>query len=90
MMSSPTQVGPDPIEFARKLLADHPRIWRSSMRCRGAPVGGKTAPKGVYTRPLQTHRLGSYVAGVCRSPVSDKGAVKIHRIVAAHRSGPRG
>jgi len=47
----------------------------------------KPAPKGVFRGLAQTMGFGSYVAACAEVSVSDAGALKIHRIVAATDPG---
>jgi isoquinoline 1-oxidoreductase beta subunit len=79
--------GQDPLEFRRKLMAKHP-LHLGVLNAVAEKAGwGKPAPAGVY-RGLAHHMgYGSYVAAVAEVSVSDKGEVKIHRIVAATDPG---
>jgi isoquinoline 1-oxidoreductase beta subunit len=80
-------VGQDPLEFRRKLLADHPKHLAVLNAVAERAGWGKPAPKGVYRGLCQHMGYGSYVAACAEVSVSDKGAVKIHRIVAATDPG---
>jgi isoquinoline 1-oxidoreductase beta subunit len=80
-------VGQDPLEFRRTLLADHPKHLAVLNAVAESAGWGKPAPKGVYRGLCQHMGYGSYVAACAEVSVSDKGAVKIHRIVAATDPG---
>jgi isoquinoline 1-oxidoreductase beta subunit len=83
--------GKDPLAFRRALMGNHPRHlavlnavaekvgWGSA----AAPVNGQAVFRGL----AQTHGFGSYVAACAEVSVSDKGELKIHRIVAATDCG---
>jgi isoquinoline 1-oxidoreductase subunit beta len=79
--------GQDPLEFRRKLMANHPKHLAVLNAVAERAGWGKPAPDGVYRGIAQTMGYGSYVAGVAEISVSDKGALKIHRIVAATNPG---
>src|SRR5438132_13919601 len=75
-------VGQDPLEFRRRLMAKHPKHL-AVLNAVAEKVGwGKPAPQGIYRGLAQHMGYGSYVAA-CAEVSVDKGAVKIHRIVAA-------
>jgi isoquinoline 1-oxidoreductase beta subunit len=80
-------VGQDPLEFRRKLMADHPKHLAVLNAVAERAGWGKPAPQGVYRGLCQHMGYGSYVAACAEVSVSDKGAVKIHRIVAATNPG---
>src|SRR5439155_20484065 len=80
-------VGQDPVEFRRKLLADHPKHLAVLNAVAERAGWGKPALEGVYRGLCQHMGYGSYVAACAEVSVSDKGAVKIHRIVAATDPG---
>src|SRR5207247_3680807 len=79
-------VGQDPLEFRRKLMANHPKHLAVLNAVAERAGGGKPAPQGVYRGLAQHMGYGSYVAA-CAEVSVDKGAVKIHRIVAATDPG---
>ncbi|MDQ4060593.1 MAG: molybdopterin-dependent oxidoreductase [Pseudomonadota bacterium] len=80
-------VGQDPLEFRRKLMANHPKHL-AVLNAVAERVGwGKPAPQGVHRGLAQTMGFGSYVAACAEVSVSDKGELKIHRIVAATDPG---
>jgi len=79
--------GQDPLALRRKLMAGHPKHL-AVLNAVAERVGwGKPAPKGVYRGLAQTMGYGSYVAACAEVSVSDNGALKIHRIVAATNPG---
>jgi isoquinoline 1-oxidoreductase beta subunit len=79
--------GQDPLALRRKLMADHPKHLRV-LNAVAEKVGwDKPPPKGVYRGLAQAMGYGSYVAGCAEVSVSDSGALKIHRIVAATDCG---
>jgi isoquinoline 1-oxidoreductase beta subunit len=79
--------GQDPLEFRRKLMANHPKHLAVLNAVAEKAGWGKPAPQGVHRGLAQQMGYGSYVAACAEVSVSDKGAVKIHRIVAATDPG---
>jgi isoquinoline 1-oxidoreductase beta subunit len=79
--------GQDPLEFRRKLMANHPKHLAVLNAVAEKAGWGKPAPQGVFRGISQHMGYGSYVAACAEVSVSDKGAVKIHRIVAATDPG---
>ena len=79
--------GQDPLAFRRKLMANHPKHLAALNAAAERAGWGKPAPKGVYRGLCQAMGFGSYVAAVAEVSVSDKGKLKIHRIVAATDPG---
>jgi isoquinoline 1-oxidoreductase subunit beta len=80
-------VGQDPLEFRRKLMANHPKHLAVLDAVTERAGWGKPAPQGVF-RGLAHHMgYGSYVAACAEVSVSGDGAVKIHRIVGATDPG---
>ena len=78
--------GQDPLEFRRKLMANHPKHL-AVLNAAAEGIGwGKPAPQGVFRGLAQTMGFGSYVAGAAEVSV-DGGKLKIHRIVAATDPG---
>jgi isoquinoline 1-oxidoreductase beta subunit len=83
--------GKDPLAFRRALMANHPRhlavlnavAERVGWGSAAAPVNGQPVFRGL----AQTHGFGSYVAACAEVSVSDRGELKIHRIVAATDCG---
>jgi isoquinoline 1-oxidoreductase beta subunit len=79
--------GQDPLEFRRKLMANHPKHL-AVLNAAAEGIGwGKPAPAGVHRGIAQTMGFGSYVAGAAEVSVDDKGQLKVHRIVAATDPG---
>ncbi|MFL5037023.1 MAG: xanthine dehydrogenase family protein molybdopterin-binding subunit, partial [Microvirga sp.] len=78
--------GQDPLEFRRKLMANHPKHL-AVLNAAAEGIGwGKPAPKGVFRGLAQTMGFGSYVAAGAEVSL-DSGKLKIHRIVAATDPG---
>jgi isoquinoline 1-oxidoreductase beta subunit len=79
-------VGQDPLEFRRKLMANHPKHL-AVLNAVADKIGwSKPAPQGVHRGLAQMMAFGSYVAAAAE--VSVQGSkVKIHRIVAATDPG---
>ena len=83
--------GKDPLAFRRALMGNHPRhlavlnavAEKAGWGTPAAPVNGQAVFRGL----AQTHGFGSYVAACAEVSVSDKGELKIHRIVAATDCG---
>jgi isoquinoline 1-oxidoreductase beta subunit len=79
--------GQDPLEFRRKLMANHPKHL-AVLNAAAEGIGwGKPAPAGVHRGLAQTMGFGAYVAGAAEVSVDDSGKLKIHRIVAATDPG---
>jgi isoquinoline 1-oxidoreductase beta subunit len=77
----------DPLALRRKLMADHPKHLAVLNAAAERAGWDKPLPKGVFRGVAQTMGFGSYVAAVAEVSVSDEGALKIHRIVAATNPG---
>ena len=83
--------GKDPLAFRQALMGNHPRhlavlnsvAERVAWGRPAAPVNGQAVFRGL----AHTHGFGSYVAACAEVSVSDKGELKIHRIVAATDCG---
>src|SRR6267142_802928 len=80
-------VGQDPLEFRRKLMSKHPKHLAVLNAVAEKAGWGKPAPQGVFRGLAQHMGYGSYVAACAEVSVSDKGVVKIHRIIAATDPG---
>jgi len=79
--------GQDPLEFRRKLMANHPKNL-AVLNAVAAKIGwDKPAPQGVYRGIAQLHAYASYVAGAAEISVTDGNKIKVHRIVAATDPG---
>jgi isoquinoline 1-oxidoreductase subunit beta len=79
--------GQDPLEFRRKLMAKHPKHLAVLNAVAERAGWGKPAPQGVFRGLAQQMGYGSYVAACAEVSVSDKGVLKIHRIVGATDCG---
>jgi len=80
-------VGQDPLEFRRKLMAKYPKHLAVLNAVAERAGWGKPAPAGVYRGLAQHMGYGSYVAACAEVSVSEKGELKIHRIIAATDCG---
>ena len=79
--------GQDPLEFRRKLMVNHPKHL-AVLNAVAERVGwSKPAPRGIYRGLAQQMGYGSYVAACAEVSVSNKGDLKIRRIVAATDPG---
>ncbi len=79
--------GKDPLEFRRKLMANHPKHLAVLNAAAEKAGWGKPAPAGVFRGLAQTMGFGSYVAACAEVSVSKAGQIKVHRIVAATDPG---
>jgi isoquinoline 1-oxidoreductase subunit beta len=79
--------GQDPLEFRRKLMANHPKHLAVLNAVAERAGWGKPAPQGVYRGLAQHMGYGSYVAACAEVSVDGTGLVKIHRMVAATDPG---
>ncbi len=77
----------DPLELRRKLMSKHPKHLAVLNKVAEKAGWDKPAPKGVFRGLAHTMGFGSYVAACAEVSVSDAGALKIHRIVAATDCG---
>jgi isoquinoline 1-oxidoreductase beta subunit len=77
----------DPLALRRKLMAKHPKHLAVLNAAAERAGWGKPLPPGVHRGIAQTMGFGSYVAAVAEVSVSNDGALKIHRIVAATDPG---
>jgi isoquinoline 1-oxidoreductase subunit beta len=81
------EVGEDPVAFRRKFLGKSPKHL-AVLNAVAERIGWeKPAPKGVYRGIAVAMGYGSYVAGAAEISLSDDGAVKVRRIVAATDPG---
>ena len=79
-------IGLNPLEFRRKLMANHPKHL-AVLNAVAEQIGwGKPAPQGVYRGLAQHMGYGSYVAAAAEVSVTGN-KVKIHRIVGATNPG---
>lgn len=79
--------GQDPLEFRRKMMAKFPKHLAVLNTVAEKSGWGTPAAPGVFRGIAQHMGYGSYVAAVAEVSVSDKGELKIHRIVAATDPG---
>ena len=77
----------DPLEFRRKLMANHPKHLAVLNAAAEKAGWGKPAPAGVFRGLAQCMGFGSYVAAVAEVSVGKDGKIKVHRIVAATDPG---
>ena len=79
--------GQDPLAVRRKLMANHPK-HRAVLDAVADKIGWTTpAPAGIFRGIAQQMGFGSYVAAAAEVSVSDRGELKIVRIVAATDCG---
>jgi isoquinoline 1-oxidoreductase subunit beta len=77
----------DPLEFRRAMMGKNPKHL-AILNAVAAKAGwGSKLPEGVYRGIAQNCGFGSYVAAVAEVSVSDKGKLKILRIVAGTDPG---
>lgn len=76
-----TAAGQDPYQFRRNLLTKAPRDLGILDAVAKAAEWGKPLPAGVYRGIAMQDAYGSYTAAVIEVAVSDKGELKIHRVV---------
>jgi isoquinoline 1-oxidoreductase subunit beta len=79
--------GQDPLEFRRKLMANHPKHLAVLNAAAERAGWGTPAPRGVHRGLAQHMGYGSYVAACAEVSVDDGGVVRIHRIVGATDCG---
>lgn len=79
--------GKDPLEFRRKLMADHPKPLAVLNAVADKAGWGKPAGKGIHRGLAVVNTFGSYVAACAEVSVDDNGKLKIHRIVSATDPG---
>jgi isoquinoline 1-oxidoreductase beta subunit len=80
------EIGVDPLEFRRKLMAKYPKHLAVLNAVAEKAGWGKPAPQGVYRGLAQHMAFGSYVAA-CAEVSVDGNKVKVHRIVGATDPG---
>ncbi len=79
--------GKDPLEFRRKLMADHPKSLAVLDAVADKADWSKPAAKGVFRGLAVCKAFASYVAACAEISVDINGKLKIHRIVAATDPG---
>ncbi len=77
----------DPLALRRELLAGSPKHLAVLNAVADKAGWGRPAPKGHHRGLAQIMGFGSYVAACAEVSVGPKGALKIHRIVAATDCG---
>jgi isoquinoline 1-oxidoreductase subunit beta len=75
--------GKDPLEFRRTLMSKHPKHLAVLNAAAEKGDWGKPLPAGVHRGIAQFMGYGSYSAAVAEVSVSDRGKVKVHRMVLA-------
>ena len=75
--------GKDPLEFRRELMSKHPKHLAVLNAAAEKSGWGKPLPAGVHRGIAQFMGYGSYSAAVAEVSVSDKGELKVHRMVLA-------
>ena len=78
--------GKDPLEFRRRLMADHPKSLAVLEAVAEKAGWGKPAGDGVHRGLAVVKTFGSHVAA-CAEVSVDRGKVRVHRIVAATDPG---
>jgi isoquinoline 1-oxidoreductase beta subunit len=77
----------DPLALRRSLMANHPKHL-AVLNTVAERIGwGKPAPAGIHRGLAQQMGFGSYVAAAAEVSVSDRGELRVHRIVAATDCG---
>jgi isoquinoline 1-oxidoreductase beta subunit len=79
--------GRDALEFRRALMAKYPKHLAVLNAAADKGDWGKPLPKGVFRGIAQFMGYGSYSAATAEVSVSDKGEVKVHRMVLATNCG---
>jgi len=77
----------DPLEFRRALMQKHPKHLGVLNAAAEKAGWGKPLPIGVHRGIAQFMGYGSYSAAVAEVSVSDKGELKVHRLVLALNCG---
>ncbi len=79
--------GKDPVEFRRALMGKHAKHLAVLNAVAAKADWGKPLPAGVHRGVAQFKGYGSYSAAVAEVSVSERGKVKVHRLVFALDSG---
>jgi isoquinoline 1-oxidoreductase beta subunit len=79
--------GKDPVEFRRAMMSKNPKHLAVLNAVVEKAAWGSKLPEGVFRGVAQNMGYGSYTAAVAEVSVSDKGVLKIHRIVASTDPG---
>jgi isoquinoline 1-oxidoreductase subunit beta len=80
-------LGKDPLKFRQDLLAKSPKHLAVLNAVAEAGGYGKPLPPGVFRGISQMAGYGSYVAGLAEVSVSDRGRLKVHRLVIGTNCG---
>jgi isoquinoline 1-oxidoreductase subunit beta len=75
--------GKDPLEFRRALMGNHPKHLAVLNAAAEKGDWGKPLPSGIHRGIAQFMGYGSYSAAVAEVSVSDRGQLKVHRMVLA-------
>jgi isoquinoline 1-oxidoreductase subunit beta len=75
--------GKDPLEFRRALMSNHPKHLGVLNAAAEKAGWGKPLPSGIHRGIAQFMGYGSYSAAVAEVSVSDRGQLKVHRMVLA-------
>ncbi len=78
--------GKDPLEFRRSMMKNHPKHL-GVLNAVPRRSAGASRQRGRGARPCQMMGFGSYVAGAAEVTISDKGKLKIERLVMATDCG---
>ena len=79
--------GRDPLEFRRALMRERPKHLAVLNAVADKAGWGKPLPAGVHRGIAQFMGYGSYSAAVAEVSVSERGKVKVHRLVLGVDSG---
>ena len=79
--------GKDPLEFRRAMMGKNPKHLAVLNAAAEKAGWGTPAAPGIHRGICQNYGFGSYTAAVAEVSVSDKGELKMHRIVAASDMG---
>jgi isoquinoline 1-oxidoreductase beta subunit len=79
--------GKDPLEFRRALMQNHPKHLGVLNAAAEKGNWGKPLPAGVHRGIAQFMGYASYTAAVAEVSVSNKGEVRVHRMVLATNCG---
>jgi isoquinoline 1-oxidoreductase subunit beta len=79
--------GKDPLEFRRGLLSNHPKHLAALNAAAEKAGWGKPLPSGIHRGLAQFMGYGSYSAAVAEVSVTDRGQLKVHRLVLALNCG---
>ena len=79
--------GKDPLEFRRAMMKDYPKHLGVLNAAAEKGNWGKPLPAGVHRGIAQFMGYGSYSAAVAEVSVSDKGVLKVHRLVLSTDCG---